>query len=256
MRLNRLARLMVFGLAILCLSSTPHAAEGDWQRTDTSLAWRVGSDVVWRFSFDPAAGKPFFDPVAPVGGPSLTNFKPEDHPWHYGLWFSVEVHQRRELLGRESDDRPSGRGHPVDDANDHDRAGWPGHHRHGCDLHTSVGPGRHARDAAPDGFRTGRQRRLHHRLALDICRGAGGAELGRTPMPGEPNGAINGGYAGLGVRLPSAPLAMSVVTPDGPVTEFVGNRARPNASAVGCNFAEGGTTVAALAIPERPGQYR
>src|SRR5688572_27335838 len=83
-RLVSMAALVgAFGLSLL--SAAP---AGDWQRDATSLAWRVGNDVVWKFSFDPKNGKPFFDPLGPVGGPRLTNFKPEDHPWHYGLWFS------------------------------------------------------------------------------------------------------------------------------------------------------------------------
>jgi hypothetical protein len=45
---------------------------------------------------------------------------------------------------------------------------------------------------------------------------------------------------------------MSVVTPEGPVTSFVNDRARPQAQAVGANFSDGGTTVAALAILSDP----
>jgi hypothetical protein len=69
-------------------SSSPPAARGDWQRDDATLAWRVDDHVVWQFSFDPRKGKTFFNPVSVAGGPTLTNFRPEDHPWHYGLWFS------------------------------------------------------------------------------------------------------------------------------------------------------------------------
>ena len=46
---------------------------------------------MWQLSFDPAKGKPFFHPVSVNGGTSLTNFRPEDHPWHYGLWFSWKL---------------------------------------------------------------------------------------------------------------------------------------------------------------------
>src|SRR5690349_20967673 len=70
------------------LSVSPRMVHAEWQRDGTSLAWRSGTNVAWRFSFDPKKGKPFFHPLAVAGGPALTNFKPEDHPWHYGLWFS------------------------------------------------------------------------------------------------------------------------------------------------------------------------
>src|SRR5688572_5508238 len=73
--------------SFLFASVMAQTARADWQRDETSLTWRDGTNVVWRFSFDPKKGKTYFDPVA-VGGTALTNFKPEDHPWHYGLWFS------------------------------------------------------------------------------------------------------------------------------------------------------------------------
>jgi hypothetical protein len=78
--------------------------------------------------------------------------------------------------------------------------------------------------------------------------GVEGAVLGRTPMPGEPNGAYNGGYAGLGARLASEPFVMTVVTTDGPVTEFVRNRARPHAPALAANFADNGAHAGGIAI--------
>src|SRR5262245_6468807 len=73
-------------LILLCFSA--RIGHADWQRDTNSLAWRSGTNVIWQLTFDPNKGKPFFHPVAVAGGPALTNFKPEDHPWHYGLWFS------------------------------------------------------------------------------------------------------------------------------------------------------------------------
>src|SRR5262245_57283238 len=74
-------RVIFWLLLSLCVIVQSACAE--WQREETSLAWRDETNVVWRFSFDPKKGKTFFDPVA-VRGTTLTNFKPEDHPWHYG----------------------------------------------------------------------------------------------------------------------------------------------------------------------------
>ena len=72
----------------LALGLFQPAALGEWQRDDKSLAWVSGTNVFWRFSFDPGKGKPFFHPLAPGGNTPLTNFRPADHPWHYALWFS------------------------------------------------------------------------------------------------------------------------------------------------------------------------
>jgi hypothetical protein len=252
MRPPRRADLLVLGLALLSLSSSPRAAAGEWQRTDTTLAWRDGADVVWRFSFDPASGKPFFDPVRPVGGPSLTNFKPEDHPWHYGLWFSwkyingANYWEENRTTGQAQgatrwntpaiETQPDGRATVSMDVTYTHPSGR-------VDMRET----RRLSISAPDAS-GGYTIDWHARFVA----GPEGALLDRTPMPGEPRGAFNGGYAGLGVRMPSAPLVMSVVTPDGPVTEFVRDRARPAAAAVGCNFAEGGVTVAAIAIMSDP----
>ena len=82
--------------------------------------------------------------------------------------------------------------------------------------------------------------------------GKSGAILDRTPMPNEPNGKVNGGYAGLGLRMAPAPLAMSVVSSAGPVTHFESDRARPNASAVACNFTDGANDVGGIAIFSDP----
>jgi hypothetical protein len=76
--------------------------------------------------------------------------------------------------------------------------------------------------------------------------------LDRTPMPGEPGGAVNGGYAGLSARMVPLPATMSVVTTAGPVKRFVSNRARPTAAAVACNFSDGSQDIGSLAFFSDP----
>ena len=49
--------------ALFTLPLSAVRQQGTWQRTDTSLAWQSGSNVVWKFTFDPKYGKPFFDPT-------------------------------------------------------------------------------------------------------------------------------------------------------------------------------------------------
>jgi hypothetical protein len=243
----------VDALSALDAPDAPSAqTAGTWRRDASSIAWQIGADTIWRFSFDEKHGKPFFDPVRAIGGPSLTNFKPEDHPWHYGLWFSWKYINGANYW---EENRTTGRAEgatrwtmPSIETSAAGRAAI------GMNLTYTHPSGRvdltEARTltiAAPDGA-GGYTIDWESRFVA----GSEGAVLDRTPMPGEPRGAVNGGYAGLGIRLPSAPLLMSVVTPDGPVTSFVNDRARPNAAAVGCNFADGGTTVAAVAILSDP----
>jgi quercetin dioxygenase-like cupin family protein len=56
----------------------------------------------------------------------------------------------------------------------------------------------------------------------------------------------------LSARLAAAPLAMTVVTPDGPVSRYENERARPAAPIVGSNFMRDGRPVGSLAIWSNP----
>lgn len=242
-------KTMSLVLPIACLISfNAHAA---WQRDDSSLAWRDGSNVVWRFSFDVAKGKTFFDPVA-IGGTALTNFKPEDHPWHYGLWFSWKYINKANYW---EENRDTGKAEgatrwmpPVIETKPDGSAEIKlvlsyTHPSGRLDLME----GRELKISAPkaDGSYL-----IDWRSTFKA--GKEGAVLDRTPMPGEPDGRVNGGYAGLGLRMAGPPLTFSVVCSTGMVNQFVNERARPNASAIACNFAEGSRDAGGIAIFSDP----
>ena len=72
--------------------------------------------------------------------------------------------------------------------------------------------------------------------------------LDRTPMLGEPGGQTNGGYAGLAFRMAGPPLNVSMLSTTGLVTQFVADRARPNAAATAFNFLDGEKVVGGVAI--------
>lgn len=59
----------------------------NWNETDTSLAFRNHSDIIWQLNYNNRFGKIYFHPLA-VKNSSLTCVAPPDHPWHLGLWFS------------------------------------------------------------------------------------------------------------------------------------------------------------------------
>lgn len=238
---------------LLVVASTASVARAGWQRTDSTLAWTTAAGkVVWQFSFDPAKGKAFFHPVSVGGGSSLTDFRPKDHPWHYALWFSwkyingvnfwEEDRQTGRAGGKTSWTPPRLELRPDGGATIRLAVSYT--HPSG---RVDMAEARTMTVSAPDkdgGYTID--------WAADFVAGPDGAELGRTPMPGEPGGQVNGGYAGLSVRLASAPFTVAMVTAGGPVTEFARDRARPNSPAVGCNLADAGREVGAIALLSAP----
>jgi len=226
-------------------------ARAGWLRDEHSIAWRDGSNIVWRFSFDAAKGKTFFDPVG-IRGTTLTNFKPEDHPWHYGLWFSwkyinkanywEENRQTGKAEGATRWEKPTVEAKPdgsavikLDVTYTH-----PG-------GRVDMTEKRELKITAPkpDGSYSIDWR-------ADFTAGKEGAVLDRTPMPNEPEGKVNGGYAGLGLRMAAPPLGLSVLCSTGAVTQFVSDRARPNASALAFNFTDKERDAGGIAIFSDP----
>jgi hypothetical protein len=244
--------------SLLALGMCSGNASAEWQRDLVSISWVKGTNVFWRFSFDPTKGKPFFHPVAPAGGTPLTNFKPSDHPWHYGLWFSwkyINHPGETNHVNYWEEDRTTG--------NAQGKTSWKtptirtksdGSATIQMNL-SYINPSkavdmteaRELKISAPaaDGsfvidwtarFTVGKQ---------DVI-------LDRTPMLGEPDGQVNGGYAGLAARMIPLPVTMSAVTTAGPVEQYVSNRARPNAAAVACNFSDGTRDLGGLAFFSDP----
>ena len=233
-------------ILILVTSLFP-SVRAEWQRSDTTVGWRVGTNLLWQFSFDPAKGKPFFHPLT-ANGVSLTNFKPEDHPWHYGLWFSWKYINH---VNYWEEDRATGHAEGATRWTKPEiKTRKDGRAKIEFDV-TYTNPSnrvdmteeRELKISAPksDGS-------FIIDWDADFKAGKDGAILDRTPLLGEPNGKVNGGYAGLGLRMASAPLTMSVVCATGAVTHFESDRARPNAAAVGCNFSDGTNEIGGIAI--------
>jgi hypothetical protein len=236
----------------LLMLARPLSTRADWHRDDVSLAWRAEGKTVWRLSFDPKKGKPFFDPLSVAGTPSLTNFRPEDHPWHYGLWFSWKYINHANYW---EEDRQSGRAEGATRWSPPTISTKPdGRATIKFDLtytHPSgrvdLSEKRELSIAAPSADGS-----YHIDWRAHFTAGPHAVVLDRTPMPGEPNGAVNGGYAGLALRLAAAPLGIAFISTAGPITNFVSDRARPAAPAVACNFTDGPTGVGGIAIFSDP----
>ena len=234
-------RPAILAAALAAPLSASRAAEVSWDRASDSLACTLQDQTLWRFSFGTNHGKPFFHPLSLPGGESLTAFKPGDHPWHYGLWFSWkyinginywEEDKTGKAQGATRWDAPEITTRPDGSADIHmnlrylspTNTVWMAERRH---LHLS-------RPRA-DGSVT-------LNWIANFTAGADELLLDRTHMPGEEHGAVNGGYAGLSARLAQAPAQCRFVTLDGPVDHFASDRARPDSSAAACNITQNGRT--------------
>jgi hypothetical protein len=241
----------VSALLFAALVALP-TARAEWVRSDKAIGWSQGGSVVWQFSFDQKLGKPFFHPVSVPGQSSLTNFKPEDHPWHYGFWFSWKYING---VNYWEEDRASGKaegktqwGDPVIETDE----------RGGATIKLAV------RYVNPSGQVDVEEERVivisapaaDGQYFFDwqarFTAGKQGAFLDRTPMPDEPRGQFNGGYGGLALRLASAPAELDVMTLRGTIVDFPQQRARPSAPAVAFNLRSGGHFMGGVAIFSDP----
>ena len=247
MRTSYLRRVAMLALLFSPLASSVAMAQ-QWIRDEGSLTWKQGDAVVWRFSFDKKFGKTYFDPVAVGSGPAFTNFKPADHPWHYGLWFSWKYINH---VNYWEEDRNTGQ------AAGYTRWTAPDIQTRADGSATIKYDLSYAKPSGDVDMNEHRELTISAPAkdgsyfidwVMHFTAGKDGAILDRTAMPGEPNGAVNGGYAGLSGRLAPMPYVMSIMTTEGPVTEFVKDRARPNAAATAGNFSKDGQDFGGIAF--------
>ena len=219
----------------------------EWQAAEGKLGWMEGGKPAWTFNYQRTDGKPFFDLAGKDGAP-LTTARPADHPWHYGLWFSWKYingvnywEQDRKTGKAEGETRWSD---PVIETNRNGgariRLQLEYVHPSGCVELTE----RRTMDissVATNGSYTIDWR-------AEFKAGTNVVKLDRTPMPGEPGGQVNGGYAGLSLRMAAQPVAVSLVSDQGAITNFVSSRARPDAGALAANFTRSDGALGGIGI--------
>jgi hypothetical protein len=206
-------------IGLLALAAVAHASDaGDfaWQRGQGSVALLKGKQTVWQFRYGKEEAKPAFHPLALPGGPVITCYRNEDHPWHRGMWFSwklvnglnyweedkagvsegltetnnVRIDTRRDFTARITMDmiyRPPN-SEPV------------------------LTEKRVLEVSAPDA-----QGVYHIDWMMTFTALDKDVFLDRTPIPGEPDGKGHGGYSGLAVRFARETTDIQVSTSDGPI---------------------------------------
>ncbi|MBB6428201.1 DUF6807 domain-containing protein [Algisphaera agarilytica] len=157
--------------------------------------------ALWTLVHDPEQGKPYIHPLASTGGVVFTDLRPEDHPWHRGVWFSWKFING---VNYWEEDRTTGKSkgetrllQTTVDAQDEavsiaiDLAYAPA----GSDEivmreHRTL----HITHPDDEGIYT-----VHWSSAFTAQ--DNDVHLDRTPIPGEPDGRKYGGYAGWSVRM-------------------------------------------------------
>ena len=202
-----------------------------WERQADSLALRRDGQIVWRFNYGANEAKPNFHPLALPAGPALSCYRPKDHPWHRGLWFSWKYINK---VNYWEEDRETGLAKgktqwraPLIET----RPDFSARLVLDLDYHPSNGPvvlteHRVITVSPPD--QTG-----SYHLDWDMTfRAVGGnVVLDRAPPVDEKGNNVSGGYAGLGIRAAEDLQEAQVITGDGAV-KYENNRFRGKASAL------------------------
>jgi hypothetical protein len=172
-------------------------------KSNQHFALMSGNKTVWCFHADPAeSAKPYFDPLGVAGGESLTLPKPADHPWHLAHWFSWKYINGVNYWETDKNDLSQG------------ETFWETPKK---ELYSdgsakiTMNLGYRPRSEKPSTTLLKEHRKIiisapaqDGSYMLDwtqIFTAEEDVTLDRTPIPGEKNGVIYGGYAGLAVRF-------------------------------------------------------
>jgi hypothetical protein len=198
-----------------------------WERDEGSSLALVGpGGPLWQFHSAPDLDHVYFHPLRTVDGRLLTWDRPPDHIWHHGLWFSWKYINKVNYW--EVDAKT---GHPAG------RTSW-------SNVRVTPEKSLEARidvdlDYRPVGATSPV---LVERRTIEVSppdaegvyaidwtcafKAVAAALLDRTPLPGQPGGAVSGGYAGLSLRLGEGLSERQVMTSEGPVTTWTDDRYR------------------------------
>lgn len=66
-----------------------------WSQSPEVLALARDGQTIWQFNALKSHAKPSFHPLTAPGGETLSAFRPLDHPWHRGAWWSWKFLNRQ-----------------------------------------------------------------------------------------------------------------------------------------------------------------
>ncbi|MDP6408750.1 MAG: PmoA family protein [Planctomycetota bacterium] len=237
--------------AAVVASAARYAGELDWDEDGAgSVALRADGQDLWRFHHGASQPHAYFHPLALPGMDALTVEAPSDHVHHHGFWFSWKyINGVNYWENAAGSDRPAG------------RTTWER-------VRTELRPDHSARIrmrlsyASPEGERVLSEVR-EIELSSPAADGSYAMEwtghftalaeevvLDRTPLPGEPDGRVFGGYAGLSLRLTQLE-DRAAVTPEGPVVYNEEQRFRGRAAAFDYHGKLGGADAGIAVVASR-----
>ncbi|WP_168566115.1 DUF6807 family protein [Crateriforma spongiae] len=197
-------------------SSTTPSASCRIVSTQTSTECQFDGKTLWRYHHNPAEGKPYFHPLAAIGRDPFTDLRPEDHPWHRGLWFSWKFidgvnywEENREtgqsdgqtrLLSTRQSTAPSG-GLLIEQT----LAYAPY-----SEASPVMTESRTLAISAPE-----KSPEYHIDWTSQFSASETALTLDRTPIAGQPRGKTYGGYAGLSIRMNAKMQSGSFFNADG-----------------------------------------
>src|SRR5258708_25706106 len=86
-------------IAAMVLAMRQLPARAEWQRDETAIGWRTGTNLLWQFSFDPKKGKTFFHPLTAGDRIFFTHLKTRGPPLPFGRVVSFKKINQHHTLG-------------------------------------------------------------------------------------------------------------------------------------------------------------
>ncbi|MBT8045087.1 MAG: PmoA family protein [Verrucomicrobiae bacterium] len=203
--IHKIASLVTAGLVAVFLSPNQvfagESSELSWQQSPTSLALVHGEQILWRLVADPKDPKPYIHPLRTMKGKELTAFRPKDHPWHHGLWWSWKFINGVNYWEENPKTHKSAGCTELLSAKFQTAGDFSATADLSLSYHLPDGPSlmteqRQLKISAPD-----QEDAYWIDWTSVFNAGEKGVLLGRTPLPGEAGGKSYGGYAGLSARL-------------------------------------------------------
>ncbi len=175
-------------------------SEFSWVENDTTFALLKNDQVLWQFNFNTKHGKPFFHPIF-VKRNRITCVNPDDHLWHLGQWFSwkyINGSNYWEYIGNsyQSEGITDIKSVKLRKRSDYSAEISLQIEYHPQNAETVLTETRIIRILSPQ-----KDGSILMDYDLNFEAVADQVDLNRTPIEGESDGKLWGGYAGLSIRF-------------------------------------------------------